>query len=311
MDDGSDLRCGRVRRELLPQEHVLEEFLRGATVRDRTWITEKRRLFGGMKKVSPCTWKGVSCNADQNIVSITSSKGIPQLEGNLSWGALPSTLTSVGLRSYPNLWGEINLDYLPARMQHFCLSGTSMSGTLSLQNLPPKLETLKLERNRFSGNLDLSTMTAECLKELGLRENKLTGSIILSALPRGLRTLDLSSNDFTGPIDLRALPRNLHQFNLSINKLSGTLVFPADIPSSIFFMNLSHNRFSGYLDLSPLRQHQLVKRRFVSDFRCNLYLTGNGFSDWGPKDEYNGATPPGVSLDPFPWENNLRTKVGA
>ena len=296
MDDGSDLRCGRVRRELLPQEHVLEEFLRGATVRDRSWITEKRRLFGGMKKISPCTWKGVACNADQNIVSVVSRKGIPQLEGNLSWGALPSTLTSVELWSYPNLWGEINLDYLPACMEHFCLTGTSMSGALSLQNLPSKLERLKLERNRFSGNLDLSTMSAECLKELGLRENELTGSMILSALPRGLKILDLSSNDFAGHIDLRALPRNMHKFNLARNKLSGTLVFPADLPLFISFMDLSHNRFSGYLDFSPLRQHQLVTQLCI---RYNLYLNDNGFSDWGPKDEYNGATPPGVNLNPF------------
>ena len=113
MDDGSDLRRGKVRRELLPQENVLEEFLRGETLRHPTWITEKKRFFGGIKKVSPCTWRGITCDPENNIISIIGSYGSPILEGNLSWRDLPPTLVRLQLHQYPKLRGVIDLTNFP------------------------------------------------------------------------------------------------------------------------------------------------------------------------------------------------------
>ena len=285
-DDGSDLRRGKVSRELIPQENELEEFLRGATVRDHTWITHKRRFFSGFKKVSPCTWRGITCDKEQNIISIIGHANSPILEGNLSWSHLPRKLTTLVLLTYLQLQGDLPLDHLPHCLNRFQIFQTRLSGTVSFIHLPLTLKNFKLNHSKFFGEADLATLPHN-LGLLGLRGNKFTGSVQLTALPPGLRTLDLALNQFTGLLDLGALPQNLVYLNLASNNMEGPVVFPTALPASMEYIGLFGNSFSGYLDLSPILGHKILARYFDRG-HYGINLDENEVTDWGPKSERPG-----------------------
>ena len=72
IDDGSDLRLGKVTALLLPEEDMLERFVSNVTEKDESWRTTKKNInvFRRVKRVSPCNWWGFVCNEKQQVEEI-------------------------------------------------------------------------------------------------------------------------------------------------------------------------------------------------------------------------------------------------
>ena len=88
VDDGRDLRRGKVSMALLPQEQMMERFTENVRHKMKSWKTTKRRgLLGRVKIVSVCTWQGVTCNERSEISSV-------------NWDLL-------------NIGGKLNFEFLP------------------------------------------------------------------------------------------------------------------------------------------------------------------------------------------------------
>ena len=103
---------------------------------------------------------------------------------------------------------------------------------------------LYLSCNGFTGEIDLRFLP-DTLKHLNLKNNKLSGSLNLSALPL-LNGLDISNNTFVGPFKLDALPLSLEIIRIKRNQFTGNLHL-SDMPESCFAFIASHNNFSGAL----------------------------------------------------------------
>ncbi|KAF3784205.1 Receptor-like protein 12 [Nymphaea thermarum] len=176
------------------------------------------------------------------------------LSGNLPFTMSNLTaLTHLDL-SYTALSGNlpITMANLTA-LTHLDISGTRFSGSLPI--LLGRLTTLShldLRGCKFT-RIDSSLFAnLTHLTYLDLSRNMFSGS--LPSLPYHLHTARLSHNNFSGPIPNSYNLPNIEILDLSRNSLTGTL--PSSLThgssfmqSPIQYLDLSNNRFHGYLNL--------------------------------------------------------------
>ncbi|KNH04637.1 Disease resistance protein [Perkinsela sp. CCAP 1560/4] len=199
-----------------------------------------------------CTWEGVKCNTEGEVVGFTWSymndgeggtgtiafKFVPCTMTDISMceNALSGTLTLADLKDgmellsldYNNLSGPLSLNDLPRLMQRVNLSENSFTGEVSLTGLPRCLQALYLGRNQLSGAICLTSLP-HTLRFLNLSENTFDGSLNLTRLPENIRSIVLCENMFSGEIDVRHLPKSLTELDVRKNRLCGTVCTPPGV----------------------------------------------------------------------------------
>lgn len=199
---------------------------------------------------SPCSWNGVSCSADGQLVEL-----------NLANAGLIGNLDVSDLMALPSL-------------VRVYFSGNSFSGNLSLTNPLCSFEILDLSANKFSEPLVLDYLLRSCsslvtlnlshnlipsgsfkfgpsLLELDLSGNRIQDSTLLSDMLTNCQSLKLfnfSGNGLIGRLNSSLSScKNLTIFDLSNNRLSGDIpaTLIADAPESLEILDLSNNNFTG------------------------------------------------------------------
>ncbi|KAL1192375.1 putative inactive leucine-rich repeat receptor-like protein kinase [Cardamine amara subsp. amara] len=203
---------------------------------------------------NPCSWLGITCNADLRVISIRLPN--KRLSGSLhpSIGTLLS-LRHINLRDNA-FQGKLPVEIFELKdLQSLVLSGNSFSGFVpdeigSLKSLM----TLDLSRNSFNDSIPLSLIQCKKLKTLVLSKNSFSGD-----LPTGfgsnlvhLRTLNLSFNRLTGtiPEDIGSLKNLKGTLDLSHNLFLGLIpISLGDLPE-LLYVDLSYNNLSGLIPKS-------------------------------------------------------------
>mmetsp|Transcript_22008 Transcript_22008/g.39690 ORF Transcript_22008/g.39690 Transcript_22008/m.39690 type:complete len:783 (-) Transcript_22008:323-2671(-) len=169
-----------------------------------------------------CTWFGITCDADDQLVSI-------ELRSVLITGPIPTD------------WGIL----LP-HLRTLEVIETAMNGALPLfLYSSPTLVTLNLQSNKLSGPIDKAEWSAVNLEKLILGGNDLSGTLPASigSLPN-LEKIELSDNEFTGILpDTIMNGTSLKTFDLSRLRLSGTL--PQSMSSQLESIFMEENNFVG------------------------------------------------------------------
>ena len=224
VDDGADLRRGRVNSLLLPQEDLVERFVSLLHDKPKSWRTTKKGWFGKLKSVSVCTWQGAACDSTRTITGLTWPRSDVFLNGQLCWQYLPRSLLRVNIAHHGRLQGDLTDIQYPPGLYSLIAGYNSFSGTMDLTNLPDPLIELKLDSNLLSGNLNLSS------------------------LPPVLHVLLLDRNRFSGTISLDKLPMSLYSLQLSHNLLKGVAEFQCHITpkSRPLHIDLRFNQFTSY-----------------------------------------------------------------
>ncbi|MCX8212317.1 MAG: T9SS type A sorting domain-containing protein [Lewinella sp.] len=154
---------------------------------------------------APCGWAGVSCDADNRVISII-------LRDRGLTGTLPAAIT-----------GLDKLELLSLGRNQ--IGGTIPAALFSM----PSLTDINLSRNQLTGPIPATLGNQPNLEYLRLSENQLTGVVPsgISGLTQ-LRIVMLEDNQLTGamPEGLGDFP-NLITLNLTNNKLEGC--FPTDL----------------------------------------------------------------------------------
>ncbi|WRX13120.1 Serine-threonine/tyrosine-protein kinase [Theobroma cacao] len=193
-------------------------------------------------------------------------------------GRLPDSIANLSIRLRVLYMGENQI------------TGSLPEGIGNLVNL----NDINMGNLFLTGNIPVSMGKLQNLEGLSLPSNHLSGKIPSSVgnLSR-LSKLDLSNNNFEGRI-LQSLANcdRMEQLDLSQNKLNGSIpnqLFGAF--KSLFYLNLSHNSFTGLLpldlgNLKNLVQLFLDNNKFFGEIPCNLgqssglrilYMQGNSF----------------------------------
>ncbi|KAF6162109.1 hypothetical protein GIB67_008238 [Kingdonia uniflora] len=282
-----------------------------------TWtISNSSSYFN--KTTSPCSWSGISCNNEGNVVKLkVSSLG------------LQGTLLNFKFSSFPNLTG---LDFssnalfgtIPASLK---LVRNNLSGTIpaSLGNLSD-LTTLYLFENQLSGSIPPEIGNLKSLESLALYINTLTGSIPASlGNLSNLTTLYLSKNQLSGsiPPEIGNL-KSLVDLQLSTNNLSGTIPASLGNLKSLVELELASNMLSGSIpphigNLTNLKILELFNNNFSGNLPQNLCRGGsleqfatafNNFTGPIPKGLRNCSSLVRVRLDRNQLADNISEAFG-
>ncbi|XP_015077261.1 LRR receptor-like serine/threonine-protein kinase ERL1 [Solanum pennellii] len=184
----------------------------------------------------PCNFAGVYCDGDKVIALNLGDPraGSPGLTGNLD----PSIGKLSALAEFTVVPGRIT---------------GALPESFSQLN---KLRFLGVSRNFLSGDIPASLGLLRELQTLDLSFNQLTGSIpwAIGALP-ALSNIILCHNHLSGSIP-PFVSQRLTRLDLKHNALSGTLL-PNSFPSSLQYLSLSWNQFTGPVDYQLSRLNQL------------------------------------------------------
>ena len=256
VDDGSDLRRGKVFSSGLPQEELLRRFAEPLDYKHPSWRLIKKNWFRREVAVSVCTWMGIACNDERRVIALDWSKFVLRLKKVYLEGD-EGTVTK--RKDLPlSLEGELDWRYLPPSLARITVTHhLGIHGNVTWDALPPALRTLRIYRNRLGGTVELNV------------------------LPQTLLELDASRNHFIGPVDLEHLPQYMRLVNLAHNQLEGELHF-RNIPLSIKELNLGWNRFSGKIIFPALHEEHL-KGGLRLDVRKNE-LEGYSAEESAPRD---------------------------
>ena len=198
-----------------------------------------------------CQWKGITCNANGKVNSITLDAcglagTLPQtlsyltdleaidLRGNRLHGTIPTSwgsfrkLTSLNL-AINELTGRLPTELAQVRtIQQVWLSNNDITGSI-----PPtvidkwnKIRLLDLSNNRVEGTIPTELGTScPYLLNLFLENNRLTGGLPeMTAGLQNLQVIDVGSNRLEGtiPTGWMLLPK-LRDFNIAGNQFSGSI----------------------------------------------------------------------------------------
>ncbi|XP_031490518.1 receptor-like protein 7 [Nymphaea colorata] len=178
--------------------------------------------------------------------------------------------------SYTNYFGSLPI--MIGNLGHLVLldlSNTGLSGNLpfSIANLTA-LTYLYLRQTRLSGCIDsLLFANLTRLTYLDLSKNSLSG--FLPSLPHSVDSVKLNNNNFSGPIPNSINLTNVGGLDLSYNSLVGAIppsLFqePSFAQSPLEYLDLSNNKFDGYLDLGIFADFKNL--RILSLSRNNLTI---------------------------------------
>ncbi|KAF5727869.1 serine/threonine-protein kinase BRI1-like 1 [Tripterygium wilfordii] len=199
---------------------------------------------------SPCSWYGVSCSSDGHVTAV-----------KLSNAGLVGSLHLPNLTALPTL-------------RTLYLQGNSFSASDLSASTSCALETIDLSSNNISGSLPSNSFVVSCgrLNYVNLSRNSITGgtlrfgpsllqldlsrnrildfSLLKSSLSscQNLQLLNFSDNKLAGKLGVTPLScTGLSVLDLSYNILSGEIPpsFVADSPSSLNYLDLSHNNLSS------------------------------------------------------------------
>ncbi|KAK3002184.1 hypothetical protein RJ639_022486 [Escallonia herrerae] len=199
---------------------------------------------------TPCTWYGVSCNADGSVIGL-----------NLTSSGVTGTLYGLSFSSFPNLaaidygmnnfFGTIppQIGYI-SKLTYLDLSTNQFSGIIPPEiGLLTNLETLHLFDNQLNGSIPKEIGLLRSLSELALYTNHLEGPIPASlGSLSNLTRLYLYDNQLTGPIpEELANLKSLADLELSVNQLNGSV--PASLGNlrNLETLFLRDNQLSGHI----------------------------------------------------------------
>ncbi|XAR61257.1 hypothetical protein NMG60_11034903 [Bertholletia excelsa] len=265
----------------------------------------------------PCNFAGIYCDGDKVIALNLGDPraGSPGLTGRLDpaigklsalaeltvvpgriYGALPPALSQLKNLRFLGISRNYISGGIPATLgqlrglQTLDLSYNQLSGTIpwSIGSLPA-LSNVILCHNHLAGSFP--PFVSQNLARLDLKHNDLSGSLSPTSLPPSLQYLSLSWNRLGGPVD-RLLSRlsSLNYLDLSLNQFSGR------IPGVIFSfpitnLQLERNLFSG--PVQPAKQvtiptvdlsHNMLWGQISPMFSTvqNVYLNNNQFTGMVP-----------------------------
>ena len=129
-----------------------------------------------------------------------------------------------------------------------------ISGSIHLSFVPPKVKVLKIKPpwtgGKLTGSVDLAHLPRG-VRAIDLRNNELTGEVDLTHLPESIEKLYLGRNQLTGGIDLTQLPGRMDYLSLNNNQLTGGVDL-TQLPDEMEELYLNNNRFTGEIDLAHL-----------------------------------------------------------
>ncbi|KAL6906253.1 hypothetical protein ACP4OV_003854 [Aristida adscensionis] len=206
----------------------------------------------GNQSGSPCSWRGVACNADGRVTRLDLAGG--GLAGHASLAALSVVYGLCHLNLSGN--GELRADAadlasLPRALQTLDLSDGALAGSLpgDLLSRYPNLTDVALARNNLTGELPAALLggaAATVVRSFDVSGNNLSGNISGMSLAGTLTRLDLSGNRLTGGIP-PALSgcSGLRTLNLSYNGLTGPI--PASVAgiAGLEALDVSSNHLTG------------------------------------------------------------------
>ncbi|GLT40888.1 hypothetical protein SLA2020_149890 [Shorea laevis] len=189
-----------------------------------SWTLLPHNATNSKPSTSPCTWFGISCNAQGSVARM-----------NLSVSGISGTLDEFPFLSLPDLI-------------HVNFRNNSLSGVIPPQiSYLSKLVYLDFSTNQFFGTIPAEIGLLQHLENLYLAENHFNGSFPQEiGQLKSLRQLDMYTNDLEGPIpaSLGNLT-NLTWLSLSINSFSGFIPPEMGNLSRLVKLYLDSNNLTG------------------------------------------------------------------
>ncbi|KAF5451295.1 hypothetical protein F2P56_026412 [Juglans regia] len=251
---------------------------------------------------TPCSWKGVTCAAQGLAANSRYSPVIGlALPNSQLLGSIPANLGMIEHLQNLNLSNNYLNGSLPSslfkatQLQFLDLSNNLISGELpktvgKLQNL----QFLNLSDNALAGNIPNNLTTLSNLTTVSLKNNYFLGT-----LPSGfdsVKVLDLSSNLMNGSLPSNFGGSSLHYLNLSYNRFSGNI--PPGFAERILdnaTIDLSFNNLTGEIPESDVFMIQESK-----SFFGNPDLCGEPTKNPCPIPSSPSSSPPNVSSPTSP-----------
>ena len=151
------LDVGRIDPKMLDSQQVMELFF---TPDDFALSQEG---FGGSADDS-CTWGGVFCDGDRNIVKIRWISWFQEHKGSVNFSFIPQTLADLHLSGHDEMRGEVGTSHLSPLLINFCLKECDFSGTLDMGSLPTFLETFVVQSNRITAVVNFVNLPSGLLQ---------------------------------------------------------------------------------------------------------------------------------------------------
>lgn len=205
---------------------------------------------GWLSADDECSWTGVSCNLDNEVVNI-SLKG-KNLDGDLSSGMVPiNSLTSLTL-DQNSLHGTLPTEIVSfSNLQELSLQVNAITGTIPNEwGMLLRLTSLTLSNNFLKGGLPTALGGLSALQILRLSNNALNGTIPseLGQLS-SLQSIALDNNTLTGtwPAEIGRWT-SIETIDFSFNNFLGsTIPTQIGLMSSLSTLKLSKSGMIGTL----------------------------------------------------------------
>ncbi|KAK9726175.1 hypothetical protein RND81_05G195600 [Saponaria officinalis] len=219
----------------------------------------------------PCDFQGVYCESNKVIALNLGDPraGSPGLTGHIdpAFGKL-SALTEFTvvpgriIGKIPETVSQLtNLRFFAVSRNY--LSGEIPPGLGELRNL----HTLDLSYNQLTGSIPHSLVSLSYLTNFILCHNHLTGSLPSSFSSNTLTRVDLMRNNLTGFIEPDTLPSSVQYLSLGWNKFSGPVDGLLTKLNRLNYLDLSMNRFTGIIPSElfsyPITHLQLQRNQFM------------------------------------------------
>ena len=207
-----------------------------------------------------CTSSGITCDANERVVSIVWNA--KSLNGTLNGSILPDKLESLYLEDN-SIIGELPISY-PDTLKGIYLQNNLITGVLNMSSFSTNMTEIYLTQNSLTGSVpNFSHMVY--LTALGVDKNSLNGT--LGEFAPNLIGFYAGTNNLVGSIP--SLPITLQKLYLELNSLSGNM---ASIPASLkdlsigWTVGLNLNRISGSVILNaPV--NILIRSNLISDIQ--------------------------------------------
>ncbi|KAD6120162.1 hypothetical protein R6Q59_026199 [Mikania micrantha] len=217
----------------------------------------------------PCNFAGVFCSGER-VVTLNLGDpraGAPGLAGRLD----PAIGKLTNLTEFTVVPGRI-MGALPAtlselkQLRFLGISRNFISGEIPATfGVLTGLRTLDLSYNQLTGTVPWAVGSLPALTNVVLCHNRLSGSIpafVSSTLTR----LDLKHNNLSGSIPPGFLPSSLQYLSLSWNRFTGPIDVLLSQLNRLNYLDLSLNRFTGPIPGSvfsfPITNLQLERNLF-------------------------------------------------